>query len=239
MIACPQRTRLQKRGILCMKRIACIYTAQGGLDKVVEKELTARLGALDFVHITDGALIRDIVAAGGVTPQLKKRTLALFDAACAAEPDLVLCTCSSIGEVAEEAAKLHPETRILRIDYAMARTAAEQYDRVAVMATLATTVGPSVRLIERLAQKKGKAVSVADATAARAFTAMVGGDMDKATEEVLRTAETCRGAQCIVLAQASMARFADALRTALPGVPLLSSPDTCAELLAQENWIKE
>ena len=29
-----QRTRLQKRGMLCMKRIACIYTAQGGLDKV-------------------------------------------------------------------------------------------------------------------------------------------------------------------------------------------------------------
>ena len=108
-------------------------------------------------HILDSGLIGDLVAADGMTPQLEKRLTALYDAAATTDADLIIGACSSIGAFTEHYAAEHPEQNILRIDYPMAKYAAENGNKVVVMATLATTVSPSIELVQRLARQIGRA----------------------------------------------------------------------------------
>lgn len=215
-------------------RIACIYTGVG-LHTKIEALLKEQLGDdTVFNHIMDSGIMRDIVAENGVTPKLETRLMHLFEDAVGCDPDLVLCTCSSIGEVAEKAAKLHPEVRIQRIDDAMARYAAENYSKVAVMATLSTTVGPSCRLVERIAAENGKKVEVVSATAAEAFPLLIAGKPDEALEYMKKTARELAesGAEVLLLAQASMAAFAQQLHE-VTGLPVFTSPELSAKQVAE------
>ncbi len=215
-----------------MKKIACVYTGMGGLTDVMESLFSKVDDKVIFNHIADSGIMRDIIETDGVTPQQEKRLLALFDSAAAIEPDIVVCTCSSIGEVAEKADALHPEVKILRIDEAMAREAVSKYSKIAVMATLSTTVLPSCRLVEKIAREAGKDVTVVHATATKAFQAMMAGKRDVALEDLKQTAkELCAdGAEVLLLAQASMAQFVEEIHEVV-GIPVLTSPALCAEQL--------
>ncbi|MCB7317467.1 aspartate/glutamate racemase family protein [Lacrimispora sp. 210928-DFI.3.58] len=215
-----------------MKKIACVHTGMGALPGIIEKKFGDAVGGAKFYHILDSGLIGDMVAAGGMNLQLEERLDALFTAAAGTQPDVVVCTCSSIGEAAEAFAASNPGTNILRVDYPMAKYAAENGKKVAVLATLATTVEPSVRLVKRLAAEAGRPVEVVSAVAPGAFEAMIGGNMEAAAQAVVKTArELCSDADIVLLAQASMSNFAEALKAALGDVTMLNSPDTCAAYL--------
>ena len=214
-------------------KIACLYTGVG-LHNRIEPLLKQYLGEdVVFNHIMDSGIMRDIIADDGITPKTERRLLSLFKAAVLTEPDLVLCTCSSIGEVAEKAATLYPEVPIVRIDDAMARYAVEHYSRIAVMATLSTTVLPSCRLIERIAAQQGKSVKVVSATAEGAFPLLISGKPEEALERMKKTAaQLCGDADVLLLAQASMEAFAPQLHETT-GVPVFTSPELCAKQLAR------
>ena len=106
--------------------------------------------------------------------------------------------------------------------------------KVVVLATLSTTVEPSARLVQSFAREAGREVEIVKAVVPGAFEAMIHGDMEKATELVVKTAkELCEGADIILLAQASMSNFRKALTEALgENVEFLESPATCAAYLA-------
>lgn len=215
-----------------MKKLACIYTAAGSMPQMLERVFSEHAQQeLTYNHIIDSGLIRDVIA-NGITPDMEERLHGLFTAARYCRPDLVVCTCSSIGEVAEKHAALHPETKLMRIDEPMCRRAAENYDRIAVMATLESTVLPSCDLIARLAKQSGREVTVMNYTAAEAFAPMIHGDMETATRIVLEKAEELRGkADVLVLAQASMGAFAAKLKQTLGNLPILNSIDCFADYL--------
>lgn len=215
-----------------MKKIACVHTGMGALPGIIEKLFTKAVGEAKFYHILDSGLIGDLVEAGEMNAQLESRLEALFTAAAGIRPDLLICTCSSIGEEAEAFASNHPEVKVLRIDYPMAEYAAQKAGKVAVLATLSTTVEPSVRLVRRLAETAGREVEVVSAVVPGAFAAMRNGDMEGAKEAVVKTAgELCSDADMILLAQASMSNFTDLLRETLGDVVILDSPGTCAGYL--------
>lgn len=216
-----------------MKRITCVYTGIGGLVTSVENIFKEALGDVTFHHILDSGLIADVVAAGGVTPQLEKRLYALFDAAATTEPDMIVSTCSSIGDVTRKYAAEHPELPMLSIDYPMAKYAAERGTQVAVLATLVTTVEPSANLVKTLAEEAGREVKVVKAVVPGAFDAMVNGDMAEASRLVQKTAEEiCRGADIVLLAQASMSAFKEELKKTLGDkTEILESPAACAAYL--------
>ena len=117
----------------------------------------------------------------------------------------------------------------------MARYAVENAKKIAVLATLATTVEPSCRLVQRLAKEMGKTVEVISATALDAFDAMRRGDNRAATEDVVKTAQKlCADVDIILLAQASMSNFVHALKDALgEDTIMLDSPSTCAAYLKE------
>lgn len=173
--------------------------------------LLAEREDLDLVHVVDPSLLSETVAAGEVTPRVQEGVTRHVAALAAAGAQAVLVTCSSIGEAAEAAARA-TGVALVRVDEAMAREAVvraraaatgERPGRIAVLATLAATLGPTGRLVERVREEDPRvrvtASVVADAAAARAA-----GDQAR-HDELIAAAVAAADADVIVLAQASMA----------------------------------
>ena len=185
-------------------------------------ELRAELGPdVPVRHVVEAALLTDAIDAGGLTDEIRARTRdALLEATAGAR--LVLCTCSTVGPGADDAAA-EAGVPILRIDRPMAEAAVAAGERITVAATLATTIGPTVDLVADAARRAGKAVDIESVVFAEARARLVAGDAEghhRIIADGLHAAAS--SADAIVLAQASMTP-ALALCADI-GLPLLTSP---------------
>ncbi|MEU7583272.1 aspartate/glutamate racemase family protein [Streptomyces sp. NPDC041068] len=135
----------------------------------------------------------------------------------------VLCTCSTIGGVAE-ALGGDLGVPVLRVDRPMAAAAVASGPRVVVLATVESTVGPTVALVEEEAVRAGRAASVRAELVGGAWELFLAGDSAGYAEAVARAVRGVRGADVIVLAQASMAGGAELDPEGEARVPVLSSP---------------
>ncbi|GAA4891343.1 aspartate/glutamate racemase family protein [Streptomyces coeruleoprunus] len=129
----------------------------------------------------------------------------------------VLCTCSTIGGLAERTPAGVP---VLRVDRPMAAEAAA-HRRVTVVAALAGTVGPTRDLVLDEAARRGSAPQLRTLLVDGAWERFEAGDRDGYLDAVAAAVDGVRDADVIVLAQASMADAAARTRTT---VPVLSSP---------------
>ncbi|MER5812110.1 aspartate/glutamate racemase family protein [Streptomyces sp. NPDC002033] len=130
----------------------------------------------------------------------------------------VLVTCSTLGAVAEALAPA-VGAPVLRVDRPMAAEAVRTGPRIAVLATVASTAGPTAELLAE--EAAGREVSVAVHLVDGAWELFEAGDTDGYLAAVAGAADAVAGADVIVLAQASMAGAAGLVRTP---VPVLSSP---------------
>jgi len=144
----------------------------------------------------------------------------------------VLATCSSIGPAVVIASQL-VDVPVLRIDEPMASAAIETGRRIGVLATVASTLNPTVDLLRRRAQDLRKDVEITPVLRDRAFTAMRSGDGAR-HDEIVREAlmDLAADVDVIVLAQASMARVVATLEPGVLCVPVLSSPSSGMARLA-------
>lgn len=188
------------------------------------KELTGKLlPGVRVINLLDDSLLPDVMAAGGVTPAVEDRMKAFVDQAAAAGAEAVLCCCSSVGEAAERLRTTAP-VPVLRIDEPMAIEAARTGAQIGVIATVATTLGPTANLIVRKAAEAGRQIAVEAVLVEGAFAALNAGRMDEHDRLVLTALEALlETADVVVLAQASMARLLPNLAQA-PRVPVLTSP---------------
>ncbi|WP_329061328.1 aspartate/glutamate racemase family protein [Streptomyces sp. NBC_01429] len=131
----------------------------------------------------------------------------------------VLCTCSTLGAVAEKAAPALG-VPVLRIDRPMARIAASA-GRVVVVAAVESTVGPTAALIRE--EAAGRDLALRTVLAEGAWELFEAGDREGYLDAVAATADAVTGADVIVLAQVSMA---DAAERVTNGVPVLAGPRT-------------
>jgi Asp/Glu/hydantoin racemase len=214
-----------------MTRVGLLHTVPA-LAEAFERDVVAAVPGAQVVHVVDSALLADAVRSG-VDDALTDRVAARIQALAATGADAVLVTCSSIGDAAERAA-VRIGVPVLRVDAPMARRAVAiavadgAAGRIAVLATLAATLGPTGRLVERAAVDHRVVVTatvVDGAVAARdagdpdRFVALVGAAVRAAAED----------ADVVVLAQASMAG-------AVPAdvaVPVLTSPASGVAALAE------
>ncbi|WP_217594443.1 aspartate/glutamate racemase family protein [Cohnella sp. GbtcB17] len=215
-----------------MKTVVAVYTGQGLADPL-KKVFQELLPDVRLVNIIDDSLIGDVVKAGHVPPGVARRLVQYYHNGEELGADVILNTCSSVGEVADDARKLIG-VPIVKIDQAMAAKAAAGYDRIAVLATLPSTLEPTMRLIERQASAAGRAVTLVNGLAAGAFEALNGGSPEAHDRLILETALRVAGdAVAIVLAQGSMARMEQRLAEAT-GKPVLSSPRLGVEQVRAE-----
>ncbi|UQA97607.1 aspartate/glutamate racemase family protein [Streptomyces halobius] len=151
----------------------------------------------------------------------------------------VLCTCSTIGWVAESAESALG-LPVLRVDRPMAAAAVAAGPRIAVLAALESTLGPTADLIAEEAGRAGRRVSVRTVLVPGAWQLFEAGDTAGYGAAVAAVARTVRDTDAIVLAQASMAPAAERMGADRGdgAVPVLSSPRpglrAAAQLVARE-----
>ncbi|HEX6499086.1 MAG TPA: aspartate/glutamate racemase family protein [Micromonosporaceae bacterium] len=207
-----------------MRTVGLLHTVPA-LAGTFDELIRARDGDLRRVHLVDGWLL-DTARRSGVTTEVADAVAGHVRHLATAGADAVLVTCSSIGEAAEAAAR-YVTVPVIRVDAAMAdeavTIASSGTGRIAVLATLTSTLGPTQRLVERTAGRTGHRVEVTAQVVPDAADAHDRGDRDRVTSLVAAAvAEAAGTADVIVLAQASMA---GAAQLAQVTVPVLSSPD--------------
>ena len=188
-------------------------------------ELCARHlpGVMPF-HMVDESLIKDTIRHGHLRRVTMRRLLALLSSAQDAGADAVLVTCSSIGDAVKMGQQLF-DIPVIRVDEAMAEEAVTRGRRIGVMATLRTTLEPTLALLREKAEEAGHAIELVPSLCDGAFEAVLAGDT--ATHDRILSQALLRdmaGVDVVVLAQASMARVVEAMGPEALPMPVLSSP---------------
>jgi len=173
-------------------------------------------------NIIDDSLLPEVLANGGVTPGVARRLCQYAVQAEAAGATLIFNQCSSVGEVADIAAKM-VRVPLVKVDERMAETACRTGSRIGVVATLPTTMGPTVRLIKRMAEKLGTQVTVTEELSAGAFEKLIAGDRKAHNEIVIASIrKLAQQVDVVVCAQGSMLALKPDLGET--PVPVLMSP---------------
>jgi len=205
-----------------MKTVVAIHTAMPMVDPT--KELFAEhLPDVRLINIVDDSLIQDVIRDDKVSAAVAKRLMNYFHSAVDAGADVIFNTCSSVGEVAIMAREFI-SVPLVKIDDAMAQKAVENYAKIGVLATLPSTLGPTVKLIKRISDQLSKKVVTEEGLAEGAFEALMTGDNEKHDKRILDTSVNLADkVDVFVLAQGSMARMETRI-TGETGKQVLSSP---------------
>lgn len=212
-----------------MPRVAVVFTSHGAWVKYFRDILEQTLDGCEIMCIADSSLIGD-VQKQGVDKAVYRRVFRLFDSAAEARAEIIVCACSSIGDVANLAAPLY-DMPVLRIDRPMIEEAVAGHSRIGVLATLATTLDPTTSEIGRAAGEAGKAPLIVPRVVEGAYQAQSRGDTEKHDKLILEAAGEMKGdVDIILLAQGSMSRMTERLRENI-GIPVVGSPIPCANRL--------
>jgi Asp/Glu/hydantoin racemase len=145
--------------------------------------------------------------------------------------NLILNACSSIGELCELVAPSLP-VDIVRVDEAMAHEAVGRGTRIGVVATLTTTLRPTVDLIRSTGAAENRRPEVRSVLVDGAYDSLIAGDGAR-HDTLIRATLDRESAQCdvVVLAQASMSRVAAMLPASLQSKILSSPPFAVADVV--------
>ncbi|PZF80925.1 aspartate/glutamate racemase family protein [Jiangella anatolica] len=215
-----------------MTRLGLVHTVPA-LAATFQDLVTAAVPAdVELIHVVDPWLLRTAMA-GDITPELVDRLAAHVAHLHGRGVAGVLVTCSTLGEATEQVREATGAT-VLRVDQGMADRAVElagDGGRIAVLATLASTTGPTRRLLQRSAEEAGVAVTVDVDVVEGAGRVREDGAIGRHDELVAAAiAAWAPRADVVVLAQASMAAAADGIDAGAATV--LSSPELAARRLA-------
>ena len=187
-------------------KVGLIYTSTTPeLIELVEREVKKQLGdGVELVSWEDPSVLGEAREAGYVTTAAAARLIGMYMEAAASGVDAMLNLCSSVGEVADAAQDVARfiGIPIVRVDEEMCREAVRRGKRIAVMATLPTTLEPTKNTVLRVAREMGRRVELVDALVEGAF----GLDQEQFKARMAETAATVAGGCDVILfAQGSMA----------------------------------
>ena len=225
-----------------MSVLAFLHTAAPNV--AVFTDLAARL---DPSVPTRHELIEDVLAgavgSGGVTDAMRAQTEATVLRLITEGAPVVMCTCSTIGGVAE-ATRVPAGARVMRIDRPMAEAAVRSGRRILVAATLPSTLGPTRALLQQVADAERRTIEMVDVLCDEAWPHFARGDRDAYADEIARAVAAALEAlprastpaprassleprafpgDIVVLAQASMAPAVEWLQVL--GIDALASPE--------------
>jgi glutamate racemase len=200
--------------------LTLLHTAESNI--AVFEELRKELAPdLEVRHLVADDILRTAQIGGRTEARLTHRVADIY-ATLGRQFEFVLCTCSTIGAIAEEQSRRYPFP-VLRVDRPMAKRAVAQGDRIALLATLPSTIEPTRELLAAEAKVAGRAVQIDEFYCRDAWPLMEAGDATAYANEIARVIDAVAPTHdVVVLAQASMAAAAD-LRPHCP-IPVLSSP---------------
>lgn len=195
----------------------------------INELLKANYPALEVHNIIDDSLLKEVSTVGTITPDIVARLSAYFQAAQSQGADLILNQCSSVGEAASIAAK-SVSIPVVRIDQAMADQAVLLGERIAVVATVKSTVKPSLEIVKEAADKAHKNCVIEAHLIDGALNLLMNGEREKHNQLVLdKLRELEQHYDVIVLAQGSMTALVPYLHAIK--IPVLTSPKLGIESL--------
>lgn len=181
-----------------------------------------------LINILDDSLLAHCMAEERISPAVMRRMCSYVVAAECTGADAALSLCSSLGPAIDVARKL-VTIPVIKIDDAHTEKAAQLADRIGVMATVGTTLGPTVALIREKALALNKTVEVRQSLSTTAFHALMAGDRLRHDAMLIDAArELAPEVDLLLFAQASMTRLASEVEQAT-GKPVLTSPRLAIE----------
>ena len=181
---------------------------------------------VEVVHLADDTIQRDNIAAGvGVIPKRNYYKFAQYAHNLEeAGVDLILLACSTFNFAAELGRPLI-NIPIAQIDRPMMEAVVHCGKRIGLLATLATTVPSSERLLKICAREQGQEIEIKTVLRAEAFEAWGQGDIDTHNAILLEEIDALsKEVDGIAMAQLSMSALAPFLTNTR--VPVFNSGDT-------------
>lgn len=198
-----------------------LHTAESNVAAVT-KLMTELAPDIPIRHHLHPELLADAVKAGTVTPAVADGVRSRM-AEAAGGASVVVCTCSTIGAVAEDTNGSFPAP-VQRIDRAMAEVAVSKGKRILIAACVASTIGPTSDLVAKVAKEAGRDADIRVVLIADAWPKFLAGDVKGYEAAIVERLASEKGdAEVVVLAQASMAGAAPEAERRL-GLPVLTSP---------------
>ena len=117
--------------------------------------LKEKVPGVQVEFITDSTILKDVRANGGPSQAVIDRMRLYAKAAQISGADLIINSCSTVGEVAD-LYRRDVSIPVLRIDEPMCREAAALGTNFAIIGTVETSMGPVARLIARIARSRGR-----------------------------------------------------------------------------------
>ncbi len=188
------------------------------------------LPGAEVIEVVDEVLLaqarqlgtRDVRVIGGVADRIAQLVAT----------DAVVCTCSTIGGIAELVGH-ESDTNVVRVDRAMVERAVELAvagaGRITVVAAVESTLEPTRALLDEVMLATGASAAVELAVVDGAWERFEAGDHEGYLDVVAAALpRLAAGADVVVLAQASMAPAVGRVEVT---VPVLSSPRLAIEAL--------
>lgn len=192
------------------RTIAIIHTTPLTIEPL--KALAAELlpGA-DVVNFVDDSILPQLKRNDGDVQAVVDRLSHYAQFAEQVGADVILNACSSVGGVVAQM-RQQVSIPIVRIDEAMAEQAVQRGRRIGVAATLATTLNPTIQLVQSKADAAGVQVEIVPLLADTAYQKLLAGDKAGHDADLAAAlADLAASVDVVVLAQASMARVVAAL----------------------------
>ena len=206
------------------RRVAILHTSFVFINVVplIKDQFEELLPEVEVVDFVDSQILAD-VQAEGITDRTIQRMTYLAQAAEASGADVIFSACSSLGPTIDTARNA-VTVPIIKIDDGMTKQAVLKASRIGVLATVPTTLPPTIALLEEKAAELDKEVQLQQGLALGAFDKLMAGDQEGHDQMVLAQAQMLAPqVELLVLAQASMTRLAPMLAEAT-GLEVLSSP---------------
>lgn len=214
------------------RSLGLIHTVSG-LVPVFADLVRTYLPDWQTFNIVDETLLKNTIRAGKLETPTMRRLAGHVWTAEDSGADAVLVTCSSIGP-AVDATRPMCSIPLVRVDAGMVEEALDSGCRIGVLATLSTTLVPTVDLVTTRASQRGAHVRIESHLCEGAFEALSAGDRDDHNARIREGLSVLAGSvDVIILAQASMANALDDATRASMGLPVLASPELSVRHLAK------
>jgi Asp/Glu/hydantoin racemase len=192
------------------KILTLIHTVSWYDKSVIEPFVTPWLRKNPDVrvfNITDDSLLDESLKHDGATPAVQKRIQYYVRAAEAMGANVVMCSCTSMGE-AIRLARQHASVPVFNIDEPMARQGVKMGRRFGIVATVPTSPAATRRQLEAAAKEAKVSIEIEVALNEQAFKHRLKNEIPQHDELIHREMERmAERVDVLVLGQISLAQI--------------------------------
>ncbi len=184
--------------------------------------LKNRVPGVRVEFITDSTILEDVRKNGAPTKAVYDRMKLYAKAAEISGADLIVNSCSTVGEVADVYAK-EVKVPVMKIEDPMCKAVVACGSNFAVVGTVETSMGPVARIIERLGREQGKVIKCKLLVQNEAWDSLIKDQVEEHNRILLQNIYEIdtKGYDAIVMSQVSM-------RALLPELKVLKTPIFCS-----------